>query len=65
MATKKHSNLSVEVLIAQNNDLLKKQLILQLYLQQVPQQDIRCFVGGKMGDITKAIKHLKKMKGMR
>ena len=50
---------SVEALIEETNDLLKKQMILQLAMQKVPKQAIRKVVGGAMNDITNFLKPLK------
>lgn len=50
---------SIEALLAQTNDLLKKQLILQLALQGVPKQSIRKVVGVGMNYVTDVLRPLK------
>lgn len=49
----------LETLLGQTNDLLRKQLILQLALQGVPQQSIRKIVKCDMKYITELLKPLK------
>lgn len=50
---------SLESILGQTNELLKKQLILQLALQGVPQQSIRKIVKCEMKFITDFLKPLK------
>ena len=58
MATKTSTN-TVENLLDQTNDLLRKQLILQLALMGVPHQTIRQMVKCDMKYITNLLKPLK------
>lgn len=50
---------STEALLEQTNDLLKKQIILELAILGVPKQSIRKIVGGGMNYITDLLRPLK------
>lgn len=56
---KDKSENTLELLLDQTNDLLRKQLILQLAMQGVPQQSIRKIVKCDMKYITELLKPLK------
>lgn len=56
---KNNSEPTLELLLEQTNDLLRKQLIIQLALQGVPQRSIREIVKCDMKYINKLIKPLK------
>ena len=55
----KNADLNLEILLSQTNDLLRKQLILQLALQGVPHQAIRQIVKCDMKFVTDLRKPLK------
>lgn len=62
MATNKSDN-RLNELLEQNNDLLKKQLILQLALQGLSYQTIRKMVKCEMNYVTDFLKPLKSKMG--
>jgi hypothetical protein len=55
----KKSNVSTETLLQETNELLKKQLILQLAQLKVPKQSIRQIVKCDMNYVTNILKPLK------
>jgi hypothetical protein len=55
----KNSENGLEMLVEQTNDLLRKQLIIQLAMQGMPQQTIRKVLKCDMKLITEMLKPLK------
>ena len=59
MPIKKEATKTMDDLLVQTNDLLRKSLIVQLGLAGIAQVKIRSVVGGGMNEINAILKHIK------